>query len=235
MAKKAIMKTMMRRRGMLRGSKYLFKKNQFLAIITEKQKTDINMSCLLFIGMFLVFDTETTGIPKRIKGKYPSPKLFEHYDGARVIELSWCVYENSGKCVAKRSRLIKFLGEIPNSHIHNITNEMTLDGIEFLEVARALMYDLKRVDTIVAHNINFDLFVLTSELYRHGLYDIAKIMWSKNRKDTMQMSGARFVKLQTLYAQLYPENSKRLFTDENPGHRALVDVKACALCYFKLL
>jgi len=184
--------------------------------------------------MFLVFDTETTGIPKRVGGKYPNPKSFEQYDSARVIELSWCVYEDSGKCVSKRSRLIKFMENIPNSHIHHITNEMTAGGIDFSDAARALLYDLKKVSTIVAHNINFDLFVLSSELYRHGLDNIVKTLWSKNRKDTMHMSGVRFIKLQTLYAQLYPENSKRLFTDENPGHRALTDVKACAMCYFKL-
>lgn len=189
--------------------------------------------------MFLVFDTETTGIPKRVKNKYPNPRESKYYDGARLVEISWCIY-NGSKCVVKRSVLVKYDDPIPNSHIHGITNEMTKDGIEFKRIAKVFANDLRTVDTIVAHNIMFDVFVLIAELHRIGAHSVCDLLWSKQKKDTMRMgceflkNNRRYIKLKVLYDTLCPKNTKQLFTDANPGHRALTDVEACAMCYFKI-
>jgi len=190
--------------------------------------------------MFLVFDTETTGIPKRVNGKYPDPTIGANYDNARIIEIAWGVYNQSGKCLKRRKTLVKYDGAINNSHIHGITQTMVKTGRDFAEIAQVFMTDLNDVHTIVAHNIWFDIYVLLSELHRINRKDICGHIRSKQKADTMRLGCAylnhhrSYIKLMDLYNKLYPTNPGRLFTDTNPGHRAMVDVKACALCYHKI-
>jgi len=129
-----------------------------------------------------VFDTETTGLPDRGPngwGSYWSYNLNEKYDNSRIISIAWSSIHNYNKETInnKLPKIEHFLrypegfDEITNSHIHGITYEDTLkDGIPFngLLMDKGLCVDLLKADYIIAHNIDFDYYILMNELYRLG-------------------------------------------------------------------
>ena len=129
-----------------------------------------------------VFDTETTGLPERGPsgwGSYWFYNLNEKYDNSRIISIAWSSIHNYNK-EAMNNKLPKIehflrypegFNEITNSHIHGITYEDTLkDGVTFtnLLIDKGLCVDLLKADYIIAHNINFDYYILMNELYRLG-------------------------------------------------------------------
>ena len=76
---------------------------------------------------------------------------------------------------------------IKNSSFHGITNEISeSDGIAFSEVAEFIRLYLPKVSNIVAHNLNFDLSILNSELYRIGMNSIISELNSKKMICTMR-------------------------------------------------
>jgi hypothetical protein len=83
----------------------------------------------------------------------------------------------------------------------------------------------------VAHNIEFDDNVVTSELIRYGC-DGFLIQWSQLRKVcTMRMGTLprqKWPKLSELYVRLFNREP------EVTLHRADADVHVCAQCFFRL-
>ena len=186
--------------------------------------------------MILVLDTETTGFPTY---KNAHPFYQTYYASARMIEIAYVLIDNTTHEIVKEvSFLIKddHRDSIQNSHIHGITNEMTQEkGVYIDECFDELFEDLKLVDIIVAHNIEFDMKILLSEIYRQ--YSKRKkllgLLYSKNTACTMlmglkHMEVRKFPKLIELHKHLFHEDWKQ-------AHRALDDVEKCAKCYLQLI
>ena len=51
--------------------------------------------------MFLIFDTETTGLPK----KWSAP-LTDFDNWPRAIQVAWQVHDLSGKCISNQSYIV---------------------------------------------------------------------------------------------------------------------------------
>lgn len=186
--------------------------------------------------MILVFDTETTGFPTY---KNAFPFYTKMYENARMIEIAYVLIDHTNHHIVKEaSYLIKDddRESIPNSHIHGITNEMTQEqGVTILEFFDEFYQDLKLVDTIVAHNIDFDMRILLSELYRQypKRRNLIGLLYCKRLECTMHM-GAKCMDV-TKYPKLV-ELFKFLFSESwEQNHRALDDVMACAKCYLKMI
>jgi DNA polymerase III epsilon subunit-like protein len=79
--------------------------------------------------------------------------------------------------------------EINNSQFHGITNERSdNEGIVFEEFVKLFHNSLDQVQTVVAHNLEFDINVLCAELYRYNFLDtIAKVL-SKKQICTMKLT-----------------------------------------------
>ena len=127
--------------------------------------------------MALFIDTETNGLPdmKDMKwGKYPLFYDLVKYDSARIVQLSFIVTDKSFNNIDLQDYIIKREGfSINNSEFHSITDEISdKDGIDFNDAFYAFYESLKKTTHIVAHNIEFDVSVIKSELYRRGLYHI---------------------------------------------------------------
>lgn len=127
--------------------------------------------------MYLILDTETNGLPDSSGlsyGVYPDYKDLDKYNNARVIQLSYMICDNN----LEEKELVDHIiyaenFEINNSEFHNITNEISkADGNSFDVVINLFYNKLKNCEKIVAHNINFDIGVIKSELYRRKLYHI---------------------------------------------------------------
>ena len=183
----------------------------------------------------LFIDTETTGLPK-MKGfnKYYSPSLLNYYDNARIIEIGYVIFSNDNIKIKEVNVLIKpdnFI--ISNTPIHGITTEEAINkGTDIKIVLLELEKDLENVDTIIAHNISFDINIIFSECYRIKNTNLIEKFKLKNYICTMKL-GQSFMKCKK-YPKLI-ELHKYLFNNDIvQNHRALSDVIICYECYFEI-
>lgn len=185
--------------------------------------------------MYLFFDTETTGLPKN----YQAP-LDDFLNWPRIVQIAWSLYDEAGNHWESYSYIIKPNGfVIPDevAKIHRVTQERALkEGVELRVALEHFLRDAESASYLVAHNIDFDEKIIGSELLRENLG--FSPFGGSNRICTMKSSvnfckianGRGFYKWPNL-TELYGA----LFADAFPdAHDALVDVKACAKCFFEL-
>ena len=104
----------------------------------------------------LVFDVETTGLPKK-----RNASIFELDNWPYIVQFSWMIYDISDN---KITSVQDFVIKLPDTvtipedsiKIHGITNEMSKNGYDIKNILYIFMNYVKRVDIVVAHNIEFD-------------------------------------------------------------------------------
>lgn len=188
------------------------------------------------MGRFLFIDTETTGLAPFENKKMISPLSdLQKWDGCRIVEIAWAIYEENGKLVKEHNFIIKpnnFIISEVATKIHGISQDMAMnEGVALSMVLDTLEIDISRVDTLVAHNMDFDDHVILAELCRYKPFMIEA--WkSKKRictmKDYLKSRYDKWPKLKDLYYkcfQRYP----------SVEHRAIADVKSCAEIYFYMM
>jgi ParB/RepB/Spo0J family partition protein len=141
--------------------------------------------------MALIIDVETIGLPERGTspfGENPPYNQLNKYDSARMVQLSMMLCNENLEQVEMLDFIIKTDGFIiRNSNFHGITNEISLEkGISCSKVAVILSNKLKQVSHIIAHNANFDICIIKSELYRLSLNSIIEEINSKHVVCTMK-------------------------------------------------
>lgn len=177
----------------------------------------------------MVIDVETSGLPKRRRCSYAQ---LDNFDDSRMIELAYVVYDPSlMEVIKERSWLIRSVDVVENSEIHGISTEDLLrDGVDVREALGEMKEDLASVDTIAAHNIEFDITIVCSEIFRDnpsssmlGLIEgKQKICTMLYGQEIMRMK--KWPKLTELYVFLTGEELVQT-------HRALDDVRSCARCF----
>ena len=115
--------------------------------------------------MFLIFDTETTGLPKNWKAP-----ITDTSNWPRCIQIAWQLHDKFGKLVENKSFIIKPDGfDIPfeSENIHGISTDLALaEGHQLTSVLKSFNKAISKSKFIVGHNINFDLNVIGCEFYR---------------------------------------------------------------------
>lgn len=181
--------------------------------------------------MYLFFDTETSGLPRNWNA--PASDL-ENWP--RLVQLAWIQYDSSGNEISGKNRIIKPEGfEIPFSStmIHGITNKRALEtGIPLQKALNEFLQAVNTSNLLVAHNMNFDEKVISSELIRTGknLPSINKFCTMETTADFCKIphrNGYKWPKLTELHKKLFNSNF-------NGAHDASNDVLACARCFFEL-
>ena len=187
--------------------------------------------------MFLIFDTETTGLPK----KWSAP-LTDFDNWPRAIQVAWQVHDQNGICISNQSFVIHPKGfTIPydSEKIHGISTQLAKKiGVEIDFVLEKFNEDLNKSNFICGHNLNFDEKILGSEYLRingqNPLQDFPKIdTCTEETAQICMLKGGRGRKyklptLLELYNHLFNENFES-------AHNASADVEATALCLFNLL
>ena len=118
----------------------------------------------------LVFDTETTGLPKTCEISYEKISLWPH-----IVQFSYMIYDTDTFEVVKLSdHIIKLVDNMKINEesikIHGITDEISQKkGVYFEEIVKELAEDFQGADCLVAHNISFDFNALKIELMRQLL------------------------------------------------------------------
>ncbi len=187
--------------------------------------------------MFLIFDTETTGLP----ANYHAP-LSDSDNWPRMVQLAWQLHDRNGGLIDQQSFIIKPQGyTIPFKaiQVHGITNERAQqEGVDLKEVLDIFSKVLQRAEFICGHNIDFDLSIVGAELIRVRIPDIfneKKVVDTKNEETTnyCAIPGGKGGKykwptLTELYVKLFGEG----FSE---AHNAAFDVEANSRVLFELL
>jgi len=187
--------------------------------------------------LYLIFDTETTGLPKN----YKAP-VSDSENWPRAVQISWQLHNHEGALIDHQDFLIKPKGfDIPflSEKIHGISTALAIkEGRELSQVLNAFEETVLKSDFVVGQNIDFDLNIMGAEFYRMG---ITTTLLEKKILDTCtertanlcQLTGGRGgkFKLPTL-----SELHQRLFeTTFEEAHNASADVEATARCFFELI
>lgn len=186
--------------------------------------------------MYLIFDTETTGLPKN----YNAPAS-DSENWPRLVQLAWQLHDKTGKLIEADSFLVKPEGfTIPPgvSALHGITTEKALEnGQDLADVLTRFDEALSKAEVVAGHNVEFDINIVLAEYYRLGR---EKDFSEKKILDTKELStdfcaipggrGGKF-KWPTL-SELHKELFGKPFAD---AHNAAYDVEATARCFFELI
>jgi DNA polymerase III epsilon subunit-like protein len=205
---------------------------------------------------FLVFDTETTGLPK---SKFISPSTLPEWP--HIVQFSYLIYDSSlNDIIETKDYVIKLPENISISEestkIHGITNEMSeYAGITINEVLNEFFNYLRGVDKIIGHNIEFDINMikvallrlinsnyLTKEQLKIYKYDLYYLTNYKNISCTLKES-IEFCNIQTLdkngkpylkYPKLIELHEKLFNKSPINLHNSFNDILVTLRCYMKL-
>ena len=184
-------------------------------------------------NMYIVFDTETTGLPKDF-----SAPITDFDNWPRIVQIAWKVYDLNGKEISSHNRIIKPDGfTIPQEsiRIHRITNERAnRNGIPLKNALDEFVSSISSSKFLIAHNISFDDRVTACEFLRLGMNnhmrDITHVCTMNSTIDFCRIQGKMGLKHPSL-TELHQKLFEKKFED---AHDALVDVEALAKCFFEL-
>ena len=183
--------------------------------------------------MYLVFDTETTGLP----ANFQAP-ITDSANWPRLVELAWGLYDEHGDLHSAGQMLVRPEGfAIPAeaTHIHGITHERaTNEGVSLAQALVEIVAATEECQCLVAHNLEYDLAIVGAELHRLGQSNFGEglqLACTMRMGTGLELPGGRGSKPPKLH-----ELHEALFEEELEGaHRAEADVAACARCFFELL
>ena len=187
--------------------------------------------------MYLIFDTETTGLPKR----WGAP-ISDTDNWPRCIQIAWQLHDDMGRVIEHQDYLVKPEGfNIPYDaeRIHGISTELAeAEGIPLAEVLEKFNIALSKTKFIVGQNLGFDVNIMGCEFYRLG---VESPMGSMPVLDTctevtaslLKLPGGRGgkFKLPTL-TELHQYLFNKPFSE---AHNATADVEATTRCFFELI
>jgi DNA polymerase III epsilon subunit-like protein len=192
----------------------------------------------------LFFDTETTGLP--LKKNYKQTKWYLDYP--HIVQFSWIVYNfKSNKIITKHDYIIKMPENISipqsSTNIHGITNLQSQKyGHNIKDILDKFILDMDLCDTIVAHNLEFDIKMIKAEMLRNlgiNYFDITNTKTYCTMMNSIDLCKIRKVNSRGKIYNKYPKLSElHLFlygyTPENL-HNSFNDVLVCLRCYYQLV
>jgi DNA polymerase III subunit alpha len=187
--------------------------------------------------MYLIFDTETTGLPK----KWGAP-ISDTDNWPRCIQIAWQLHDAMGKLIEHQDYLVKPDGfNIPYDaeRIHGISTELAqAEGTSLAEVLEKFNISLSKAKFIVGQNLGFDVNIMGCEFYRLGIQSPMSSMpildtCTEVTASLLKLPGGRGgkFKLPTL-TELHQYLFNRPFAE---AHNATADVEATTRCFFELI
>jgi DNA polymerase-3 subunit epsilon len=183
--------------------------------------------------MYLIFDTETTGLPKR-----RDAPVSDIGNWPRLVQIAWARYDARDAHLGSEAHIVKPHGfVIPKEaeRLHGISTERAMaEGVPLAEALANFSAAVAQSTIIVAHNMSFDRGVIGAEFVRAG---IDTDLHQKRRVCTMT-SATDLCRLPGPYGYRWPTLSElylALFGKRMPdAHYAESDVRGCAQCFFEL-
>lgn len=187
--------------------------------------------------MYLIFDTETTGLPQ-----FWNAPISDTQNWPRCVQIAWQLHDNYGALIEHQSYIIKpdgFTIPLNSENIHGISTDLALEmGIDLAKVLNLFNVAIEKTTFIVGHNVEFDLNVMGCEFFRHEIPTRLNQLpvldtCTEQTAELCQLAGGRGGKfklptLTELYRYLFQES----FIE---AHNATADVEATTRCFFELL
>ena len=177
--------------------------------------------------MFIVFDTETTGLPEDF-----SAPITNVNNWPRIVQLAWKVYDINGKVISSNNRIVRpdgFIIPDDSIRVHRITNERAkAEGVPLELVLKEFAKDLQNSNFLVAHNISFDNKVTACEFFRlkmkNYMRDIVHICTMNSTVNFCRIQGKMGLKPPTL-----TELHKKLFNKGKFLNKIIFSLDASAI------
>ncbi|NBL64654.1 DNA polymerase III subunit alpha [Flavobacterium sp. NST-5] len=187
--------------------------------------------------MYLIFDTETTGLPKR----WDAP-ITDTDNWPRCIQIAWQLHDQMGNLIEHQDYLVKPDGfDIPYDaeRIHGISTDLAEEqGLPIQEVLAKFNIALSKAKFIVGQNVGFDVNIMGSEFYRSGVANRLQEMpvldtCTEYTAELLKLPGGRGgkFKLPTL-TELHQFLFGVPFAE---AHNATADVEATTRCFLELI
>ncbi len=187
--------------------------------------------------MYIIFDTETTGLPRN----WNAP-ITDTDNWPRVIQIAWQLHDDMGRLVEHKDFLITPDGfDIPydSEQIHGISTELaTKLGIPLKDALIQFNEALSKAKFVVGQNVQFDINVWGCEYHREGIETAMVGMpvldsCTETTANLCQIPGGRGgkFKLPTL-TELHEHLFGEPFAE---AHNATADVEATTRCFFELI
>ncbi|MCK0124780.1 DNA polymerase III subunit alpha [Gelidibacter sp. F2691] len=187
--------------------------------------------------MYLIFDTETTGLPKR----WDAP-LSDTDNWPRCIQIAWQLHDAMGNCIEHQDYLVKPEGfNIPYDaeKIHGISTELAQQqGVPLAEVLEKFNAALAKTKFVVGQNVGFDLNIMGAEFHRENVDNVLQDLpvldtCTEHTASLCQLPGGRYgkFKLPTL-TELHQFLFNQPFAE---AHNATADVEATTRCFLELV
>ncbi len=186
---------------------------------------------------YLIFDTETTGLPKR----WNAP-ITDTDNWPRCVQIAWQLHDAYGELIEHQDYLIQPDGyNIPydSEQIHGISTLLAQEkGKPLDEVLQLFNEALTKSTFVVGQNLQFDLNIMGCEFFRKGiktpLNELPVLDTCTEKTATLcQLPGGRYgkFKLPTL-----TELHQKLFNQPfGEAHNATADVEATTRCFLELI
>tara|TARA_B100001287_G_scaffold27501_1_gene19808 strand:- start:11621 stop:16093 length:4473 start_codon:yes stop_codon:yes gene_type:complete len=187
--------------------------------------------------MYLIFDTETTGLPKNFRAP-----ISDTDNWPRCVQIAWQLHDADSSIIEHKDFLIQPNGfEIPfqSEQIHGISNELAFEnGKPLKNVLDEFQQVLSKTRFLVGQNLRFDLNVMGCEFHRLQLdnswLEIPVLdTCTEKTAQLCELPGGRGGKfklptLSELHEHLFGERFQE-------AHNATADVEATARCFFELI
>lgn len=187
--------------------------------------------------MYLIFDTETTGLPKR----WDAP-VTDTDNWPRCIQIAWQLHDDMGGLIEHQNYIVKPEGfNIPYDaeRIHGICTELAVEeGVALKEVLEKFNIALSKSKFIVGQNVGFDVNIMRCEFHRVGMESPLSGMkvldtCTEITAELLKLPGGRGgkFKLPTL-TELHEYLFGEPFAE---AHNATADVEATTRCFLELV
>ena len=186
--------------------------------------------------MYLIFDTETTGLPQNWKAP-----LTDFDNWPRMVQIAWQMHDEKGNLINVKNFIVKPEGyNIPYNaeKIHGIsTDRANKVGVDLKIVLESFLHDLKSSKFVVGHNIEFDNNIVGSEFLRKDMDNfLLGFPFLDTMKDSVEYcqipggrgGGFKWPSLTQLHEKLFSES----FAE---AHNASADVEATSRCFLELI
>lgn len=187
--------------------------------------------------MYLIFDTETTGVPHN-----KTAPITDVDNWPRLVQLAWQLQGSKGNLLSQQNFIIQPDGfDIPfkAEQIHGIsTRRAQEEGTPLAEALGYFIDDLEKASQLIGHNIEFDINIIGAEFIRQSLntdklLSSAKVDTGLVSIEFCQLTGGiggrlKMPRLGELYEKLF---GKKMLD----AHDAAYDVDATARSFFGLM
>ena len=186
--------------------------------------------------MYLIYDTETTGLPKNF-----SAPVTDSENWPRLVQVAWQLHNSMGELIEVKNFIIKpadFTIPFNAEKIHGISTQHALaHGVDLSFVLKEFNKAIEQSEFVVGHNIIFDINIMGAEFHRTQIESQLaqqKSIDTKNEgTEFCAIPGGRGGKfkwptLTEVHVKLFKEG----FAE---AHNASADVEATTRCFLELI